>query len=109
MSNLNSIQKALDSVKKKNEQINTLKRVISNVESQSVDRNLFAGDVYIYNGNGNERVALNRDMLGLLFSKELTIANAKLRVEKLSSELIELKSLLDAFGKVMEPILKEQN
>ena len=109
MSNLNSIQKALDAVKKKNEQINTLKRVISNVESQSVDRNLFTGDVYIYDGNGTERVALNRAMLGLLFSKELTIANAKLRVEKLSSELIELKSLLDAFGKVMEPILKEQN
>lgn len=108
MSNLNSIQKALDSVKKKSEEINTLKRTVSNIENKGNDDSLFCGDVYIYGGHSCERVQLNRQMLESLFSKELVVTNANQRIEKLSAELIELKSLLDAFGKAMEPILKEQ-
>lgn len=99
MSNLKSIQKALESAKRKDEQIKTLKRLVSNVESQAVDRSLFYGDVYVYNGNGNERVLLSASMLEILIPKELAVANANAKIKKLEVELNDLNVLLDAFDK----------
>lgn len=109
MSNLNSIQKALESVKRKDEQIKTLKRLVSNIESKSDDRSLFTNDVYVYNGNGNERVLLSASMLEILLPKELAVINASAQIKKLEAELSDLNALLEAFDKVMEPILKEQD
>ena len=108
MSSLNSIQKALESVKRKDEQIKTLKRLVSNIESKTVDGSLFYGDVYVYNGNGDERVLLSASMLEILLPKELAAANANQRIKKLETELNDLNVLLGAFDKVVEPILKEQ-
>ncbi len=108
MSNLNSIQKALESAKRKDGQIKTLKRLVSNVESKTVDRSLFSGEVYVYDGNGNERVLLSASMLEFLLPKELAVAHANAKIKKLETELNDLNVLLDAFDKVMEPILKEQ-
>ena len=108
MSNLNSIQKALESAKRKAEQIKTLERLVSNIESKTVDSSLFTGDVYVYNGSGNERVLLSASMLEILLPKELAAANANAKIKKLEVELNDLNVLLDAFDKVMEPILEEQ-
>ena len=108
MSNLNSIKKALESVERKNKEINTLRLLIRNAVSQGSGRGLFSGDVNVWDGNGNQKVNLSETILEMLFSKETVIESAGYCINRLEVELGDLNVLLDAFGKVMEPILKEQ-
>jgi prefoldin subunit 5 len=108
MSNLGSIQKALESVERKKKEVNTLRHLVRNVESQGNERALFSGDVNVWDGIGNQKVQLSQTILEMLLSKKAVINSANACIEKLEAELADLNVLLGAFSKVMEPILKEQ-
>lgn len=108
MSNLNSIKKALESVSRKEAQLGTFRQLIRNVEGREGKKALFSGDVNVWDSTGNTKVNLSNTILEMLLSKNAVIENAELCIAKLEVEIGDLNALLDAFGKVMEPILKEQ-
>lgn len=108
MSNLNSIQKAIVEAQRKAAQVEKLKCLVSNVESRKSTQQLFKGEVRIYTGSGDCPVLLGGETLDTLFPSHVVVVNANAQIKKLEAELSDLNALLEAFDKVMEPILKEQ-
>jgi hypothetical protein len=109
MTSLKPIQKALESVKRKENQIDRLRNFKKNVSSRSAgDKSLYAEALVVWDSTGNNKSSLPSEIIEMMFPAGDAVIRADACIEKLEAELADLNVLLGAFSKVMDPILKEQ-